>query len=708
MLVNIIVVDSTSPHLPAVKALWRANSDTLGFFPDGAFNEHAAKRHILVALAEGQCVGYLLYRVSRQALRGRISIVHLCVDQNRRGLGIAKTLVDTLHDQTPEYDGIGLSCRRDYAASRIWPQLGFTAIYERPGRGHGASELTYWWLSRNHPNLWTTTDADGPEARITAVIDANVFFDLRSQEGEKGEESKALLADWLRETVELCITSELRNEINRNPTQVQRSDLRYFADSFREVSSEKATEDAVAERLRKYFPTNLKQSDESDLRQVARTIAADVQFFITRDGPLLERSEDIYKEFQLRLMRPSDLIIRLDELRREAEYQPVSLAATSLNVRLAGGDDPTILTAFQNPDLRERRDGFQSRLRRFLASPRRFSCRLTEGEDKQPLSLVVCDTQVDDELIIPMFRVGRTKLAPTLARYHVRLYLLQCAAEGRLFIKIIDPFLASDVKAALREEGFATVDGEWIKVVLPLAEDAARLGSEIDKLAARGDKEALFCRGIHTRLMEPGATADHQTMAEVERLLWPAKVMDAALPSFIVPIQPQWAQDLFDTNLARQTLFGANQVLALSREAVYYRSAQPKILTAPSRVLWYVSQSSSYEGSKSLRACSQIVEVVIDKPKKLYRRFQRLGIYEWTHVYDLAKRDIEHDLMAIRFRNTELFPTPIPYRELTQLLREQGHPTQIQSPHRIPSEVFAMLYKSATEKAVITSKEASR
>lgn len=123
--------------------------------------------------------------------------------------------------------------------------------------------------------------------------------------------------------------------------------------------------------------------------------------------------EDIYKEFQLRLMRPSDLIIRLDELRREAEYQPVSLAATSLNVRLAGGDDPTILTAFQNPDLRERRDGFQSRLRRFLASPRRFSCRLTEGEDKQPLSLVVCDTQVDDELIIPMFRVGRTKLAPT-------------------------------------------------------------------------------------------------------------------------------------------------------------------------------------------------------------------------------------------------------------------------------------------------------
>ena len=63
--VTILEIDETSPHLIAVKKLWRANKTTLGFLPDGAFNEYASKRMILVALSlDGECVGYLLYRLS--------------------------------------------------------------------------------------------------------------------------------------------------------------------------------------------------------------------------------------------------------------------------------------------------------------------------------------------------------------------------------------------------------------------------------------------------------------------------------------------------------------------------------------------------------------------------------------------------------------------------------------------------------------------
>jgi hypothetical protein len=35
------VVDTHSPHLPTIKALGRANASTLGFLPEGAFDQYA-------------------------------------------------------------------------------------------------------------------------------------------------------------------------------------------------------------------------------------------------------------------------------------------------------------------------------------------------------------------------------------------------------------------------------------------------------------------------------------------------------------------------------------------------------------------------------------------------------------------------------------------------------------------------------------------
>jgi hypothetical protein len=65
-----------TPHLEGVMALHRLNARTLGFLPKGAFEEYAKQQQIIIALTnDGNCLGYLLYRVAR----GRASIVHLCV-----------------------------------------------------------------------------------------------------------------------------------------------------------------------------------------------------------------------------------------------------------------------------------------------------------------------------------------------------------------------------------------------------------------------------------------------------------------------------------------------------------------------------------------------------------------------------------------------------------------------------------------------------
>ncbi len=70
--------------------MWRSNSDTLGFFPTGAFVGYALKGGLIAAIVDDDSVaGYLAFRQSgRQAV-----VVHLCVGERFRGPEGAKWVI---------------------------------------------------------------------------------------------------------------------------------------------------------------------------------------------------------------------------------------------------------------------------------------------------------------------------------------------------------------------------------------------------------------------------------------------------------------------------------------------------------------------------------------------------------------------------------------------------------------------------------------
>jgi hypothetical protein len=186
-------------------------------------------------------------------------------------------------------------------------------------------------------------------------------------------------------------------------------------------------------------------------------------------------------------------------------------------------------------------------------------------------------------------------------------------------------------------------------------------------------------------------------MAHVERLLWPAKMTGTAVPTFIVPIRPIWAAHLFDEVLAGQDLFGASAHLALSFRNVYYRSANPPHIHAPARVLWYVSGEKGRSGTGSVRAASLIDESVQGRAKELFGRFRRLGAYEWRQVLDAAKGDPYGRLTAFSFTHTELFSSPVPWKEVQGILRSvTGHGNPLAGPVQVSDACFAAIYSLAT------------
>ena len=681
-------------YLATVGQLWRSHSATLGFFTAGAFEEYASKGQILIAIDHtDQCIGYLLYRTSREAA----VIVHLCVSSEHQGFGVAKTLVDSLKANTRELRGIRLSCRRDFDVSRIWPKFGFVALSDRPGRNLDGKPLTTWWFDHGHPTLFTQY-AD--TTKISVVIDANVFFDFDAVDDPDIEESKALAADWVQANIELYVTPEILNEIDRQPNPVVREQERKRARSFEWIRSDHAEYNHLKQSVENLFQKPFSLQDESDIRQISHALAGDAQFFITRDAALLELSDSIYEKFGLTILRPSDLIVHLDSLEGETDYLPVRLAGTGCSCRLVKvGELDSLISSFQQTSARETATELRRKLTVFLSDPRRYSCYVVLSSDSEKLSLYAKCEATNGAVDIPLFRVKDFSLGKTLARFLATTIHLRESSGNPTITRVTELFLPPFVETALIETGYVCSDNCWLKVGIPAIGTSDKFVETLAKLAMKFDSERKIFDDIANKLKVSAKIGDHIAGADIERALWPAKITDLSISNYIVPIQPVWAKDLFDEHLAREDLFGAKLDLALQQEGVYYRKNHFGMPRAPGRLLWYVSHRAGYQGSGYVRACSRLDEVLIGKPKELYRKFRRLGIYEWENVYETAGGNVESNIMVLRFSHTELLPTPISWVNLQQILKLRNIKTNIRSPVAIDVETFTELYQIGKKNA---------
>jgi predicted GNAT family acetyltransferase/predicted nucleic acid-binding protein len=325
---KIITIDERFPFLDEVIRLADENSSTLGFLPREAFVNQTKDQKIFVAIDDSENVlGYLLYGVNQR--ESLVYITHLCVDRTYRGKGIARKLFNRLVESTKnKFLAIRVRCRRDYEASKVWPKLGFHVKGEIPGRSEEGSILTVWWFDFGYPTLFSYAVSQRTLSKLAVVIDANIFFDLFEQPNEDNQSSHSLLSDWL--DIELCLTNETRTEINRQNDSKRRNLTWTFANQFSEVNGPDDLTKRILIDLHNLFPKEMSESDESDYRQIAKSIAADIQFFITNDVELLRKSDQVYERFGMRIIQPTELIIHQDALIRGAEYQPARLAGSNI------------------------------------------------------------------------------------------------------------------------------------------------------------------------------------------------------------------------------------------------------------------------------------------------------------------------------------------------------------------------------------------
>lgn len=672
--VTVETVERAGAAFDAVLDLWRPNRKSLGLLPVGAFKDCADEGGLLLARVDGLPAGYVAYRVNR---KGAV-IVHLCVDEAHRRHGLGHALMNAVVEATSELPAVRLSCRQDYlGANRLWPKHGFHYVGDREGRGADRAVLKRWCRQNmdDEPLLSLQREQERQD-RVMVAVDANVFMDFYD-EAEHAAESQSLLADWLVEDVLICTTAELANEIARNvDAELRATRLRQMRD-FQTLEARAGAFDDAHRRVTELLPEAVNDSDASDRRQLAHAVAEQAEFFATRDDTLLRHSEEIEEHLSIRVLRPVDVVNCIYGDYGPESYAPVRLVGTDVVDRAAKREAE--LYPFQGFARSEKKAAFLRLCRPLLSDPTRYRVRLMAPAGADPIVAYAIEAPEDQSTV--NLRLLRTLSHPLTATVLRRLLAEQFSDTrgSPEFDVVCSDLVDPRVARAAQELGFRDSGNALVKTALRGVYDAAALPP---KVAAGAPRDA-------TGAIDPSG---------VEQQFWPLKLSDAQIPSFIVPIQPGWASQLFDTDLVDRELFPPDVSLALALENVYYSGSLVRIPTG-ARILWYVSGVAP-ERVGQVRACSFCQETVRGPARDVFRRFRRLGVFRWRHVLKKAGGDPRGDVTAYRFALTERFVNPISLSRVQEVLNEQlGHGNPLAGPASIPNRVFVTLYSEGTNEA---------
>jgi hypothetical protein len=248
-------------------------------------------------------------------------------------------------------------------------------------------------------------------------------------------------------------------------------------------------------------------------------------------------------------------------------------------------------------------------------------------------------------LDVPVFRVADGPLAATLVRQLLFALRIDALVEQTQVLRISDPHLASTAIAALDEDGYWPLEGGRVAYVIDVC-GPAKLVSDAVSDAARNAGLAAPPR--------LAAAIPSVVAGNVERAWWPVKVTDSQMPTYVIPIRQEFSRDLLG---APAGLFGRDRELGLSREQVYFRSPRGLGLTAPARLLWYMSGSGGRGfAPPGIVAGSILEEIIEDEPRLLHERFRHLGVWDLQQIAAVAKAGTAQ---ALRFSRTQTFEHPI-------------------------------------------------
>jgi len=669
-----------------IDKLWGIDRATLGFMSRGAFIQAIKKRWILVYINEDKVVGYLQFRFTQKTQC--LSIVHLCVDRDYRGLGISDFLINKLVEIFKNQSrGIRLNCRTDYKhAIAFWTRYGFIPKGQLPSRGSDENvHLITWWYSFGTLDLFSANNAD----KVNAVLDFNIIAKMMEPEQDEltRQEILALQSDWLASEVEYFRTSETTSEIFRDQNTERRNRSKAFLKNFQELNVDKSMMPEFEKELLKIYKGKT-DNDQSDRRQITEAILSGFAYFVTLDDGILMHRKEVLEKFGINILRPIDFVSEIDLTINSIDYYPDRLSGNNFTIgKLIPSERESLEKIFLSNQTGEKKAAFNLKINNTLAH---VNGGITVIKEKDQCVAFFAFTDGGKFLEVPLLRTRQYTLRQTIFMQNITDLLKLTLSQNKQFLAITDLHLTPNEKQILLNFSFFEVDSKWIRA---MSQGIVSLNTMDEELSTISNTIPPLSELIK-KIGSANALDYYLNMFSLEKLLWPLKIKEADIPCFIVPIKPHFARELFDTKAAKGELWGVEPKLIWSKENVYYRNIAPNVEKFPARILWYSSASKSSSRQKAVVCSSYLDEVIIGPAKELFKKHERYGVYSWEkHILPLAKNDANKPIKILRFSDSEAFEIPISLVQLKEILFQANESdNNFQSPLKIKNSTFMKIY----------------
>lgn len=662
---NTDVVKLSEADVDAVEALRAESANTLGFLPLEAIKRHL-KSDGGIGIREGHSLrAYALYGVHQQHIR----ITHLCVARQHRGQGYAGQLLDCVIE-TGKSHGVGaikLSCRRDYdEANALWQRHGFLVLDEKPAKTLGASINVWYFINKDAPQQ-TIFDAMGSGSAEKVVIDAQIFYQLYGGAVDEGDVAKGLVADHLADSLELYITDEMYNEIERAKTRSKRKQSRNNAlNHVKHLRHDSAEFPNMVRALERILPAN-RASEKSDIRQLAMTATSEVSTFLTRDERLLRKAVEIDDAVRIKVAHPNELLVRLHHFNDASSYRSVEVSGLNLVWRRVNENDAARVRS-DGHDLLGRRDEkkseFKARLDKILSHPDEWNTdALWSGDEMAALRSMRHEGK---RLVVGLCRTTRKRKQKMFSEYAAASLIQEAVRCGATVVEVQPRATNPEAIESFRHLGFVTVDEKLIRLcptcVMSLVELCDIVAAELGDVCTK----------------------------DMERSCSPVVLHDGHDEFLMVPIKPIYARALFNLTDPIGDMFDVDEQVLLRWENVYFRAKScHHMIQESTRILWYVSEG------QGVVAVSHLDGVECGTPKNVFRNNYKRGTLTWRDISQMCEgRDTIREVMAIRFSRTHLFRSAVSYETLKAIYKRHGSSSPVvQSVSRVPQDIFVDIFR---------------
>ena len=417
---------------------------------------------------------------------------------------------------------------------------------------------------------------------------------------------------------------------------------------------------------------------------------------------MLDNAHEILAQTGLRVQRPSEIIAEIDSVIRSDLYQYRELQNTGVERHRVSKIGDIDIERFTNYRLGETVKQFTSLLDGALSLPTKFEIQHLRDSRKQSLALVVVESADDKVRAIKRIRIAKklagTRLGNVLTEMIACQPLGAATSSSRLLIQLDDPCVEPFMQAKMQRRGFLSSKNKIWRVALPGIWNRDSLTECLNAFVADHGLPIECANNLLELAERCESEGSAQLASELECFIMPGKINFGFLPTFVIPIEPVWAQELFDHRIWRYPLLEMDTKLVLNPDSVYYKKPRNSPKGNFCRILWYVSGPAK-KGGNRITACSVMTKGVHGIVKDLFREYRRLGVFEWKHLMNHFKSPTA-EAFAIEFTNTELFPNPIRLDDVNNILVKAGMKRQLfPSALEINPVAFQELYRLATKES---------